>query len=136
MTAAFPSLDIERRRAASQHGIDIEDSFRQFLTAFLPDKTPDEIEDIIDRAAEEGRILPLPPDYCQPRHRALSPTEAEILALVGAGLSNKQIAVLRGCAAVTVKQHLGSASRKLEAANRTHAVVLALSQGYIQIRAA
>jgi DNA-binding NarL/FixJ family response regulator len=60
---------------------------------------------------------------------ALSRREREVLALLAAGLSNKEIARRLQVETVTVAVHLSSVYRKLGAANRTQAVRIALEQG-------
>jgi DNA-binding NarL/FixJ family response regulator len=131
---AFPTLDLERRRAETL-GIDIEESFRGFLAEFLPHKSEAEIEDIIVRASVDGEILPLPIGYMDDDHEPLTPCEAEVLALVGAGWTNERISAARVVSLETVKSQIKNARLKLGARDRTHAVVLALSLGYIHIEA-
>lgn len=46
---------------------------------------------------------------------SLSPREQEVMALVTAGIMNKQIAAMLGLAEVTVKFHRGSLMRKMQA---------------------
>ena len=64
--------------------------------------------------------------------RSLSPREVEILQLVAQGTSNKGIASILGISEQTIKNHISSILRKLEAENRTQAVVLALEQHLIE----
>jgi len=64
--------------------------------------------------------------------RSLSPREVEILKLVAQGTSNKGIASILGISEQTIKNHISSILRKLEAENRTHAVVLALERNLIE----
>jgi two-component system response regulator DegU len=63
----------------------------------------------------------------------LTPREMEILKYIGQGLLNKQIAVELGISEQTIKNHVTSILRKLNANARTEAVVLALRQGLITI---
>lgn len=63
----------------------------------------------------------------------LSPREIEVLQLIAEGNTNKQIASRLGIAEVTTKNHITSIILKLDAYNRTHAVVLALRQGLLTI---
>ena len=60
--------------------------------------------------------------------------EANILELVAVGLANKEIATRLEITERTVKNHLYSILRKMEARDRTHAVYKALSGGWIQPR--
>jgi two-component system, NarL family, response regulator DegU len=63
----------------------------------------------------------------------LTPREMEILKYIGQGFLNKQIAVELGISEQTIKNHVTSILRKLNANARTEAVVLALKQGLISI---
>ncbi len=63
----------------------------------------------------------------------LTPREMEILKYIGMGLLNKQIATELGISEQTIKNHVTSILRKLNANARTEAVVLALRQGLITI---
>ena len=63
----------------------------------------------------------------------LSPREIETLNRVAWGNSNKEIARLFDISENTVKNHLTSIMQKLDAKDRTHAVVIALRQGWLSI---
>ena len=63
----------------------------------------------------------------------LTPRETETLKYVAEGYSNKQIAHSLGISEQTIKNHVTSILDKLDANDRTHAVVLALRQGWIDI---
>ncbi|MDY6892830.1 MAG: response regulator transcription factor [Chloroflexota bacterium] len=63
----------------------------------------------------------------------LSPRETEILKHVAEGYSNKQIGHTLGISEQTIKNHVTTILGKLDANDRTHAVVLALRQGWIDI---
>jgi two-component system response regulator DegU len=63
----------------------------------------------------------------------LTPREMEILKYIGQGYLNKQIAVELGISEQTIKNHVTSILRKLNANARTEAVVLALRQGLITL---
>ena len=63
----------------------------------------------------------------------LSPREMEILKHVAEGNANKQIALILKISEQTIKNHMTSILQKLDANDRTHAVVLALRQGWISI---
>ncbi len=64
----------------------------------------------------------------------LSARELEILRNIAAGFSNKQIAQRLAISEQTIKNHVTSILCKLDANDRTHAVVLALRHGLISIR--
>ena len=63
----------------------------------------------------------------------LTPRETEILDYIAQGMLNKQIAVQLGISEQTIKNHVTSILRKLNANARTEAVILALKQGLISI---
>jgi DNA-binding NarL/FixJ family response regulator len=62
---------------------------------------------------------------------ALTKTEIKVLALLGRGLSNKEIAAALECSVKTVKNHLNSMFQKLSVSNRTEAVVKGIDLGLI-----
>jgi DNA-binding NarL/FixJ family response regulator len=62
---------------------------------------------------------------------ALTKTEIKVLALLGRGQSNKEIAGHLTCSVKTVKNHLNSMFQKLSASNRTEAVVKGIDLGLI-----
>ena len=63
--------------------------------------------------------------------RSLSGREVEVLELAAAGLSNKEVAQDLEITDQTVKNHVTSILRKLDVNDRTHAVTIALSKGWI-----
>lgn len=63
----------------------------------------------------------------------LTQRETEILDYIAHGYFNKQIAVKLGISEQTIKNHVTSILRKLNANARTDAVVLAIKQGLISI---
>jgi len=63
----------------------------------------------------------------------LSPRETEILKHIARGNSNKRIAHTLGIGEQTIKNHITSIMRKLNANDRTHAVVLAMRKGWLNI---
>ncbi|MDD5435678.1 MAG: response regulator transcription factor [Nitrospira sp.] len=63
----------------------------------------------------------------------LTTRETEILNFVAQGYLNKQIAIELGISEQTIKNHVTSILRKLNAGARTEAVVVALKQGFISI---
>ncbi len=62
---------------------------------------------------------------------ALTKTEIKVLALLGRGHSNKEIAAHLECSVKTVKNHLNSIFQKLSVSNRTEAVVKGIDLGLI-----
>ncbi len=63
----------------------------------------------------------------------LSRREAEILKLIAEGNSNKRIAYALSVGEQTVKNYIASIMRKLNANDRTHAVVLAIRRGWLNL---
>jgi DNA-binding NarL/FixJ family response regulator len=63
----------------------------------------------------------------------LTPREAEILSLVGQGMSNKAVARRLGISVHTVKFHLEALFSKLEATSRAEAVAKGLRGGVIEL---
>ena len=62
---------------------------------------------------------------------SLTKTEIRVLALLGLGQSNKQIAQGLDCSIKTVKNHLNSIFQKFDVSNRTEAVVMGIERGLI-----
>ena len=63
----------------------------------------------------------------------LTPRETEILQYIAKGYLNKQIAAELGISEQTIKNHVTSILRKLNANARTEAVVVAIKQGLITL---
>jgi DNA-binding NarL/FixJ family response regulator len=63
----------------------------------------------------------------------LSNREVEVLRLVAKGKANKEIAAELALSGDTVKTHLTHLMRKLGAADRAHAVTLAIEQGFLRM---
>ncbi len=91
-----------------------------------------------DSAAELSAEAP-PPRFesppLGPLFVKLSAREIEILDLVARGNSNKIIGRKLSISDQTVKNHVSAMLRKLEVNDRTEAVVYALRNGWIQIKA-
>jgi DNA-binding NarL/FixJ family response regulator len=68
-----------------------------------------------------------------PERSELTDREAEVLRLVGRGLSNKEVARAIGRTEETVKIHLKNVFAKLAVADRTEAVTVALTRGLIHL---
>ncbi len=124
--------DIEHGGAAA--------ALRAGARAVLPrDAAPAQIRAAV-RAAAAGLVV-LPATLArstlndQPDTTALdgglTPREREILALLGEGLVNKEIAVRLSISEHTVKTHLAAIYEKLEASNRAEAVATGLRRGLI-----
>jgi two-component system NarL family response regulator len=65
------------------------------------------------------------------RLQRLTPREREVLELVAKGCSNRITAEQLGISHETVKGYLSNIMQKLQASDRTHAVVLAIRQGLL-----
>ncbi|WP_433508808.1 response regulator [Nonomuraea sp. CA-143628] len=74
-------------------------------------------------AAEEAASVPVP--------AGLTDRELEVLALVGTGLSNAEIAEELGVGVTTVKSHVAAAMDKLGLRNRIQAAVVAYRTGLV-----
>jgi DNA-binding CsgD family transcriptional regulator len=61
--------------------------------------------------------------------------ERNIIRLVAAGMSAKQIALEVGIAPRTVERHIENCRNKLRARNRTHLVAQAIAHGALSIEA-
>jgi LuxR family transcriptional regulator, quorum-sensing system regulator BjaR1 len=72
-------------------------------------------------------------DPCGPG--LLTEREREILALTAAGYGDKAIAARLGISERTIRFHLSECERRLGAANRAHAVAVALKSGEIDVLA-
>jgi DNA-binding NarL/FixJ family response regulator len=64
---------------------------------------------------------------------ALSERELQVLRGVAGGKSNKLIAADLGISEGTVKMHMKSIMPKLDASDRTHAVMIALKRGILEL---
>jgi len=97
----------------------------------LKDSEPDDLVAGVRAAARgEAPLDPrvtraLMPNTGQPPGVRLSPREREVLALVGEGMANKQIARALGISERTVKVHLNSVFRQLGVSDRTSAALWA-----------
>jgi two-component system NarL family response regulator len=67
------------------------------------------------------------------RQPDLTEREMEVLRLIAAGNSNKEIAAALALEATTVKQHVGKILEKLRARDRTEAVIIAIQHGIIRL---
>lgn len=70
-----------------------------------------------------GRVIEPEPSFDTSPLRALSPREAQILAMTASGRTNAQMAAELSVTIHAVKFHLASIYRKLGVSNRTEAAV-------------
>lgn len=83
---------------------------------------PSEGQSFEDEASDEHAVRP-----------ALSPREAEVLALLAEGAPNKVIARRLNISVHTAKFHVAAILIKLGAANRTDAIAIAMRQGLVLV---
>ena len=109
--------DIIRRVGKGEHPIN------ESLTARprVAEHVLQQFQELSSRSEAEAFISPL------------TPREIEILQYIAQGYLNKQIAAELGISEQTIKNHVTSILRKLNANARTEAVVVAIKQGLISI---
>jgi DNA-binding NarL/FixJ family response regulator len=99
----------------------------------LKDAQPETLKLVLESVVRGQRIFQPGPTTTmgkQTEHLAaagLTDRETAILRLVAGGYSNKEIARCLGIAVGTVKNHLSDTLRKLDARDRTHAVLKAIA---------
>jgi len=110
-------IEIVRRVAKGEHPIN------ESLTARpkVAEHVLQQFQELSSRSEAEAFISPL------------TPREIEILQYIAQGYLNKQIAAELGISEQTIKNHVTSILRKLNANARTEAVVVAIKQGLISI---
>jgi DNA-binding NarL/FixJ family response regulator len=110
-------IEIVRRVAKGEHPIN------ESLTARpkVAEHVLQQFQELTSRSEAEAFISPL------------TPREIEILQYIAQGYLNKQIAAELGISEQTIKNHVTSILRKLNANARTEAVVVAIKQGLIKI---
>jgi two-component system, NarL family, response regulator len=90
----------------------------------------------IQRVQSGGRFIP-PPVLRTLQSRTpnaeLTAREREVLSLLAQGMSNKQIAAKLHISEITVKCHVSVILMRLDATDRTHAVVIALQRGLVHL---
>jgi DNA-binding NarL/FixJ family response regulator len=114
------------RRARSAGGGDPRGGARRGLLA------PTVTRRLLDRFA---RVLPGAAPQPPPELSELTEREREVLALLGTGLSNAELAERLFLSETTVKTHVSSILRKLDLRDRVQAVVLAHQAGLVPPRA-
>jgi DNA-binding NarL/FixJ family response regulator len=112
-------------------------ALRSGASGYLPKASPRE------QLAEAIRMVHAGRQYVHPEiatavalgslTEPLSDREREVLSHVAEGFSNREIGSKLRVAEETVKTHMRSVSAKLQARDRTHAVVLATRRGIIEI---
>lgn len=87
--------------------------------------SPAVLRRLVDRAVESRQVAPVE----SPLPASLTARERDVLALVGAGLSNKEIGDRLHMGVTTVKTHVTSLLAKTGAANRIRLALLAVRAG-------
>lgn len=82
---------------------------------------------MLDESRREATRAP------EPKESVISPREEEVLQLVAEGLSLPEIGTRLFISVKTVKNHLSSIYQKLEARDRTQAVIRAVRMGIIRL---
>jgi DNA-binding NarL/FixJ family response regulator len=99
----------------------------------MKDAQPETLKQVLESAVRGQRIfqpgpsVPVTPPADQFTAMGLTAQEAAILRLVAGGYSNKEIARHLNIAVGTVKNHVSDMLRKLDARDRTHAVLKAIA---------
>jgi DNA-binding NarL/FixJ family response regulator len=99
----------------------------------LKDTQPETLKSVLESAIRGQRVFQPGPALPTDAHAAdtsgvsLTAREEAILRLVAGGYSNKEVGRALGIAAGTVKNHMSDLLRKLDARDRTHAVLKALA---------
>jgi FixJ family two-component response regulator len=100
-----------------------------FLTKPFRDQ---DMLDAVGRAIENDRVRRGNDDAMseiRARFEALTPREREVMALVSAGLMNKQVAAEIGLSVITVKIHRGHIMKKMRAKSLAELVIMADALG-------
>jgi DNA-binding NarL/FixJ family response regulator len=107
-------------------------------TGYLLKDTPTAVLTDAIRAAARGETVLAPPVAARlvsrmrgPSHESLTPRELDVLRLVARGLTNADIGRTLFISEATVKTHLLHAFGKLDVADRTAAVTVAIERGLL-----
>lgn len=83
------------------------------------------------RLAADAEHSSFSPSAPGPSPERLTPRELEVLRLIAAGLSNKEIGARLSVSVATVKTHLEHILQKLQVSDRTQAAVQAVTRGLL-----
>jgi DNA-binding NarL/FixJ family response regulator len=116
---------------------DIHQAMEAGASGYLVKGLPQEmLVAAVRRVHGGGRYIPQPISKVlatRTHDSSLSPRERQVLELVAKGRSNKEIASELGITEATVKCHVGVILSRLNAADRTQAVMTALQRGLIHL---
>jgi DNA-binding NarL/FixJ family response regulator len=116
-STAEQMIETVRRVAKGEHPINESLTNRPKLAEHVLQQ----FQELTSRTEAEAFISPL------------TPREIQILEFIAKGYLNKQIAAELGISEQTIKNHVTSILRKLNANARTEAVVVAIKQGLIKL---
>jgi DNA-binding NarL/FixJ family response regulator len=111
----------------------VEAGARAYVIKGMPHSA---LTDALRRVHGGGRFLPPPVSKALASRTPdsdLSSREREVLSLLARGKTNKDIAVDLGISVATVKCHVSVILMRLQAADRTQAVVTALHRGLVHL---
>jgi len=100
----------------------------------LKDAQPETLKEVLEAAVRGQRIfqpgpaMPVGTQTANLSSMGLTAQEVAILRLVAGGYSNKEVARHLGISMGTVKNHISDILRKLDARDRTHAVLKAIAR--------
>ena len=116
---------------------DIHQAMEAGASGYLVKGLPQEmLVDAVRRVHAGGRYLPGPMSQAlaaRTPDSKLSARERQVLGLIAKGRSNKEIAVELGITEATVKCHVSVILMRLNASDRTQAVVTALQRGLVHL---
>lgn len=111
----------------------IEAGARAYVIKGMPHEA---LTDALRRVHQGGRFLPPPVSRALAARTPdsdLSSREREVLSLLAQGRTNKEIAAQLGITVATVKCHVSVILMRLQATDRTQAVVTALQRGLVHL---
>jgi DNA-binding NarL/FixJ family response regulator len=121
----------------SDGDVDIQRALRAGASAYiLKTAAQDELVDVIRSVHAGHRRVPAEVASRLAEHfgdELLTPRELEVLRLIQEGLKNKAIAAQMNISEATVNFHIKNIVGKLHANDRTHAVMIAIRRGMLQV---
>jgi DNA-binding NarL/FixJ family response regulator len=121
----------------SDGDVDIQRALRAGASAYvLKTAAQDELVDVIRSVHAGHRRLPAEVASRLAEHfgdELLTPRELEVIRRIQEGLKNKAIAAQLNISEATVNYHIKNIVGKLHANDRTHAVMIAIRRGMLQV---